>query len=162
MKNARNTFYLALRNQLAVVNPLRVTTIRGVQRPGILVEENETAVANAAPDMFRLRWTSMSVDAQHTYPLAAQECEIHYWTEGSSTLGGMDRGRSMCAMDAELVQMLMVRNASKQNFAMTPPTALATRVFWNNGVFGPMVSLRSQLSRVVNVTLYSHEEAADL
>lgn len=162
MENARSTFYLALRNQLTVVNPLRIAMVRGVQRPGILVEENETAVAIVSPDLFVLRWTGLSVDEQHGYPLAAQVCEVRYWTEGSSTLGGMDRGRLLAAMDAELIQMLMVRNTAKQNFAVTPPATLATRVFWSNAVFGPIVAAKNQLSRVANITLYSYEEAADL
>ena len=162
MENARNTFYLALRNQLAVLNPLRVSMVRGVQRPGLLVEENETAVAIAAPDLFVVRWTGLSWDGQHAFPLTAQVCEIRYWTEGTSTLGGMDRGRLLSAMDAELAQMLMVRSAAKQNFATTPPLLMATRVFWSAAVFGPVIPFKNQLSRVANVTLYSHEEAADL
>ncbi len=162
MENARNSFYLALRKQLSTVNPLRVTMLRGVQRAGILVEENETAVAISAPDLFVLRWTGLSVDEQHACPLATQECEVHYWTQGGSTLGGMDRGRLLSAMDAELVQMLMVRNAAKQNFSTTPPTALATRVFWSHAVFGPVVVLKNRLSRMVSVTVFSYEEAADL
>ena len=162
MKNARNTFYLALRNRLTEVNPLRVTIVRGVQRPGILVEENETAVAIAAPDVFVLRWTGLLIDEQHTYPLAAQECEVHYWTEGSSTLGGLDRGRLLSSMDAELLQMMTIRQAWKQDFDTTPPGAMATRIFWSDAVFDSIASVNNRLSRIARVTLFSHEEAGEL
>jgi hypothetical protein len=162
MENARDSFYLVLRNQLTVVNPLRVVVIRGVQRPGILVEENENPVAMTEPDVFVLRWTELALDKEHALPLAAQTCEFHYWTEGTSTNGGLDRGRLMSQMDADLVQILAARNAPKQNFATTPALALATKIFWTDAVFGPDVTTKNRLSRVAKVTLYSYEEAADL
>jgi hypothetical protein len=162
MENARDSFYLALRNQLAVVNPLRLLVLRGVQRPGILVEENESAVAVAAPDVFVLRWTGLSVDEQHALPLAEQECEIHYWTEGSSTNGGLDRGRMLSAMDADLTQILIPTNTAKQNFAATPPGGMATRVFWSAAAFEPVVTSKNRLSRVAKVMVYSYEEVAEL
>ena len=162
MENTRDSFYLALRNQLTVVNPSRVVVIRGIQRPGILVEENESAVAIAAPDVFVLRWTKLVLDEEHALPLAAQTCEFHYWTEGTSTNGGLDRGRLMSQMDADLIQILATRNAGKQNFAVAPPVALATRIFWTDAEFGPTVTTKNRLSRVAKVTLYSYEEEADL
>ena len=162
MENARDTFYLALRNQLVTVNPLRVIVVRGVQRPGILVEENESAVALAAADVFVLRWSELNLDEQHALPLAAQVSEFHYWTEGTSVNGGLDRGRLMAQMDADLVQILSTRNAIKQSFAATPAVSLATRIFWTDANFAPLVTTNNRLSRVARVTLYSYEEAADL
>ena len=162
MENAKDSFYLALRNRLAVANPLRVVVLRGLQRPGILVEENESAVPIAAPDVFVLRWAALTVDEQHATPLAAQTCEFHYWTEGTSTNGGLDRGRLMSQMDADLVEILASRSTPKQNFAVTPPAALATRAFWTDAMFGPLITAKNRLSRVATVTLYSYEEAADL
>jgi hypothetical protein len=162
MENARNSFYLAARNQLSVVNPSRTMVVRGVQRPGILVEENESAVALSAPDVFVLRWTKSSVDEQHALPLAQQTCEFHYWTEGTSTHGGLDRGRLLSQMDADLVQVLEARRIRKQNFSMTPAVVLATQVFWTGADFGPVVTLDNRLSRVATVVIYSYEEAADL
>ncbi len=162
MENTRNSFYLAMRSGLAAVNPLRTMVLRGVQRPGILVEENESAVAVEIPDVFVLRWTELSIDEQHPLPLAQQVCEFHYWTEGTSTNGGLDRGRLLAAMDAELVQLLLARDALKQNFAVTPPAPMATSLFWTTGVFGPIVVDKNRLRRVVRVTVFDYEEAADL
>jgi hypothetical protein len=162
MENARNTFYLALRNQLAVVNPLRVLLLRGVDRPGIMVEENESAVAFAIPNVFVLRWTKLSIDTQHALPLVAQVCEILYWTEGTSANGGLDRGRLLSAMDADLSQILVPRNALKQNFIVTPPAAMATRLFWNGAAFDGVVTTKNRISRMASVTVYSYEEAVEL
>ena len=162
MENAKDTFYLALRNQLAIVNPLRVMILRGVERPGILVEENESAVAISAPDVFVMRWTASVVDAQHALPLTAQTCEVHYWTEGVSTNGGLDRGRALTQMDEDLMQILAARHAVKQNFAVTPAVALSTRIFWADAELGPVLTTKNRLSRVARVTVYSYEEAADL
>jgi hypothetical protein len=38
MQNARDTFYVALRDRLAAVNPARTMVVRSVVRPGLLVE----------------------------------------------------------------------------------------------------------------------------
>ena len=45
MQNAKDTFYVTLRDRLAAVNPARTMLVRGVIRPGLLVEENELASA---------------------------------------------------------------------------------------------------------------------
>ena len=45
MQNAKDTFYVTLRDRLAAVNPARTMVLRGVTRPGVLVEENELASA---------------------------------------------------------------------------------------------------------------------
>lgn len=162
MENTRNSFYLALRNELLALNPSRVFVLRGVQRPGIMVEENESTIAIAVPDVFVLRWAELSVDDQHGLPLAQQVCEVLYWTEGTSTSGGMDRGRLLAAMDEELTQLLSSRNATKQNYAVSPPAPLATRIFWSAALFGPITTTKNRLSRVAKITVFSYEEAAEV
>jgi len=162
MTNARNSFYIALRNQLAVVNPARVVLLRSVQRPGVLVEENESAMAIAEPDIFVLRWTAASIDEAHVLPLIAQTCEISYWTEGSAENGGLDRGRLLAGMDAELVQMLSQKNIAKENYAVTPPQTMATRIFWSSAAFEPVVTQRNALRRTTKVVVYSYQEAGEV
>ncbi len=93
MQNARDTFYVTLRDRLAAVNPARTMVLRGVTRPGVLVEENELASAYQPVDAFCLRWTGLSVDAKGSLPLVTMVCEIRYATDGDSGNGGMDRGR---------------------------------------------------------------------
>ena len=161
MENTRSSFYLALRDALSLLNPSRVFVLRGVQRPGLMVEENETTLAIAIPDIFVLRWADLSIDEQHALPLAQQVCEVLYWTEGTSTSGGMDRGRLLSAMDEELTQLLSARNAAKQNYTVSPPVVMATRLFWSTALFSPIVTTKNRLSRVAKVTVYSYEEAAE-
>ncbi len=55
MQNARDTFYVTLRDRLAAVNPARTIVLRGVTRPGVLVEENELVSAYQPVDAFCLR-----------------------------------------------------------------------------------------------------------
>ena len=54
MQNAQNTFYITLRNRLVALNPNRTIYLRGVTRPGILVESNEFVVAQPPSDVFVL------------------------------------------------------------------------------------------------------------
>src|ERR1700759_4074513 len=102
MENAKDTFYITLRNRLALVNPDRMMLLRGVQRPGILMEEAESVVAEMPADTFVLRWTSLDIDGQQASLLAKMRCEIHYTTAGTQTNAGLDRGRALAEMDAEL------------------------------------------------------------
>ena len=60
MENAKDTFYVTLRNRLAVFNPNRVIMLRGVRRPGILMEEAETTIAQMPADVFVLRWAALT------------------------------------------------------------------------------------------------------
>ncbi len=101
MENAKDTFYVTLRNRLAALNPNRVILLRGVQRPGILMEEAEAAVPQMPADVFVLRWTTLNVDPQLPASLAQMTCEIHYTTGGTQANGGLDRGRVLEEMDAE-------------------------------------------------------------
>src|SRR5277367_3469072 len=138
MQNARDTFYVALRDRLSAVNPARTMVLRGVTRPGVLVEENELASAVQPVDTFCLRWTGLSVDSQGALPLVTMVCEIQYATDGDSGNGGMDRGRLLSAMDGELVATVSAapQNVPKMNFVAAAggsglaPVATGTNVFW--------------------------------
>src|ERR1700712_5675765 len=138
MQNARDTFYVTLRDRLSAVNPARTMVVRGAMRPGLLVEENELASANEPADVFRLRWTGLKVDARGALPLVAMGCEIRYATDGNAGNGGMDRGRLLAAMDAELAGAVDAgpQSTVKMNYAAPLAGALATKVFWSDVVFG--------------------------
>ena len=83
MQNAQNTFYITLRNRLVALNPNRTIYLRGVTRPGILVESNESVVAQSASDVFVLRWIGLHNDPYLSDVLLQMECEISYTTEGT-------------------------------------------------------------------------------
>ena len=87
MKKARDSFYVALRDRLQALNPARQVLVRGVWRPGVLVEENESFAAVAPDNVFVLRWTKATVDEQHALARTEQTCEIQYQTAGTSFCG---------------------------------------------------------------------------
>jgi hypothetical protein len=161
MQNAKDTFYITLRDRLATVNPARTMSLRSVTRPGILVEEAESPVPLMPMDVFVLRWTGVSVESQLALPLVQMTCEIQYSTVGTQAMGGLDRGRLLEAMDAELLQMLTPASAQKMNYTTTPATAMQTSIFWDQPEFGPMVPLRDQVSRAATVTVWSWQEAGE-
>jgi hypothetical protein len=170
MQNARDTFYVTLRDRLAAVNPARTMVLRGVTRPGVLVEENELASAYQPVNAFCLRWTGLSVDAQGVLPLVTMVCEIRYATDGDSGNGGMDRGRLLSAMDGELVAAVGAapQNVQKMNYVAAAggsglaPVAMATNVFWSDVAFAAAVADGERLERVATVEVFSYQEAGEL
>jgi hypothetical protein len=172
MQNARDTFYVTLRDRLAAVNPARTMVLRGVTRPGVLVEENELASATLPANVFCLRWTGLSVNAQGALPLVTMSCEIQYATDGDAGNGGMDRGRLLAGMDAELIASVSgaAQSVAKMNYVgsaggsgLAPVAmAMATNVFWGDAVFGAVVVKGERLERVATVAVFCYQEAGEL
>jgi hypothetical protein len=169
MEDARDTFYITLRTRLAAINPARTIVVRGITRPGVLVEENELASAFQQPDAFSLRWTSLSVDAAGPLPLVAMECEVRYATDGTAANGGMDRGRLLSGMDAELASAVNAepRSALKQSYSGVAGTGaaavpMATNIFWSEAVFHPASATGERIQRVATVQVFSYQEAGEL
>jgi hypothetical protein len=161
MQNAKDSFYMALRSRLAVINPERTILVRGAVRPGILVEEAEAPFSQLPSDVFVLRWLGLGAELNLDAALIAAECEINYQTCGCQSFGGLDRGRALSAMDEELLSMLQPFWTPKLNFTATPPAALLTQVFWDEPGFGPVVTQRDLLSRSVKVIVYSYQEQGE-
>lgn len=170
MQNAKDTFYVTLQGRLAAVNPARTMVLRGVMRPGVLVEENELASAYEPVDVFCLRWTGVRVDTQGALPLVTMSCEIRYATDGNAGNGGMDRGRLLAGMDAELVAAVGAapQNAVKMNYAGLAgdsglsPVVMGTNVFWGDVTFGATVVNDERLERVATVEVFCYQEAGEL
>jgi hypothetical protein len=164
MQNAKDTFYTTLRDRLAAVNPARTMVVRGVTRAAVLVEENELPSDTVPVDAFRLRWVGLKVDAHGALPLATMACEIRYATDGNSGNGGMDRGRLLAAMDAELVSALSEapRSAGKMSYSAAPPVATGTKVFWGDVTFGATATTGERLERVATVEVFCYQEAGEL
>ena len=161
MQNAKDSFYVALRARLVVINPERVILLRASLRPGILVEEAEAPFAQLPTDVFVLRWLGLAVDQDLPAAMVAGECEVLYSTLGTQSFGGLDRGRALSAMDEELVGMLNPFWTPKLNYTASPAVALLTNVFWDEPVFGQAVVVRDRLSRVARVVVYSYQEAGE-
>lgn len=161
MQNAKDTFYITLRDRLATLNPQRTMTLRAVSRPGILVEEAEAPAAQPQLDAFTLRWTGLQTDVQLPAILAQMTCEIQYATAGTQTNAGLDRGRALEEMDAELLQLLYPYSAQKMDYTKSPAAALETMVFWSEPQFAPAVTLRDHLSRTATVTVLAFQEQGE-
>lgn len=161
MQNAKDSFYMALRTRLAVLNPERTVLLRSALRPGILVEEAEASAAQPAPDVFVLRWLGFGADMELSSVMAAEECEIVYGTSGSQAFGGLDRGRMLSTMDEELLAMLQPFQTPKINYSVQPATSMQSRVFWDEPTFASISVQRDRLSRSVKVMVYSYQEQGE-
>jgi len=161
MQNAKDSFYMALRNRLVTVNPQRTIVLRGAVRPGILVEEAEAPFPQLPADVFVLRWLGMGVDVDLASTMAAAECEVLYQTCGTQAFGGLDRGRALSEMDEELVAILQPFWTPKLSYTATPPAAMLTQVFWDEPVFAPCVTQRDRVGRSAKVMVYSYQEPGE-
>ena len=163
MQSAKDTFYVTLRDRLATLNPVRTIVMRGVTRPGVLVEENELVSAIHPMDAFSLRWSKLRVDTRAARTLVSMQCEVRYSTDGTEGNAGMDRGRLLAGMDAELASAVNAspQSAAKVNFA-SGGTAMGTRVFWGDVLFGDTGVDRERLSRVATVEVFACQEAGEL
>lgn len=161
MQNAKDSFYLALRTRLTAINPDRTVLLRGALRPGILVECAEAPFAQLPADVFVLRWQGLGVDADLALTMTAVECEILYSTCGTQAFGGLDRGRMLSAMDAEVVAMLQPHYTAKINYTAQPAITMQTQVFWDEPSFTSLTVQRDRLSRSARVTVYSYQEQGE-
>ncbi|MDP9052077.1 MAG: hypothetical protein M3O31_15355 [Acidobacteriota bacterium] len=168
MQNAKDTFYMTLQSRLAALNPSRTMVMRGAVRPGTLVDENELPTAFVPMDAFRLHWTKLQVNTASPLPWIAMECAIQYATDGTAGNGGMDRGRALAAMDAELAAALAAEphTVPKMTYATAsagvPATAMATNVFWADTIFGAASAVGERLERTATVQVFAYQEAGEL
>jgi len=165
---AKDTFYATLRNRVAAGNAARTVVIRGTVRPGVVVAENElpgAALDGISPaDAFCLRWTGLSVDTQGPLPLIALGCEIRYATDGANGMAGMDRGRALAAMDAELVAAISQAPQSACSMSVAEvagggasvETMTGTNVFWGDVTFKPAVMKNERMERAAEVEVFSY------
>ncbi len=168
MQNAKDTFYELLRGRLAALNPERTAVVRGLTRPGVLVDENEMQASAPLPDCFHLHWTVENADAQGAMPTVTQTCEVSYSTAGSAINGGLDRGRLLSAMDGELLEALRSypQSIQKNDYSALADGGAAlpmgTRVWWGDAVFGATKVERNRIMRTATVAVMSYAEAGEL
>ncbi len=132
MQFAKDSFYMALRERLASLNPQRTVTLNGVTRPALIVAENELVIpVEPLPDAFYIEWAaSRTVDGQDgSRALMAMDCIISHHTFGTVETG-VDRGRTLAALDMELTGICQPARTSKQDFTQTPSVDLGTNIFW--------------------------------
>jgi hypothetical protein len=161
MQNAQNTFYITLRNRLAALNPSRTLYLRGITRPGILVEGNEIVTGRSPSNVFILRWRGLQTNFDLPEAVLQMNCEIEYAVEGTTANIDMDRGTMLTEMDMELIALLKPANVQKMNYTQSTATAMGTRVFWTEPKFQPVSIERDRLQRTATISVFSYEEPGE-
>src|SRR5437764_15032878 len=104
MQFAKDSFYMALRERLASLNPQRTVTLNGITRPAVIVAENEVVIpVEPLPDAFYIEWAAARVVDHQTgsRALMAMDCVISHHTFGTVE-SVVDRGGGLRALDMEL------------------------------------------------------------
>jgi len=132
MQFTKDSFYMALRERLAALNPQRTVTLNGATRPAVIVAENELVIpVEPLPDAFYIEWGAAQVVQPQggSRVLMAMECVISHHTFG--TVGsGVDRGRTLAALDTELLSICQPHRTSKRDFTQAPSVDLGTSILW--------------------------------
>lgn len=129
MQAAKDSFYMALRDRLAALNPARTIVIDGVTVPAIIVRENlEPQFAEAQPGAFYVDWGEVQI-AESTRPILGVDCHIWYASEGPSR-AGVDRGRSLAEMDQELLRICTPPHTAMRDYSQSPSVSLGSSIFW--------------------------------
>ncbi|MGB8012378.1 MAG: hypothetical protein WCF68_12225 [Terriglobales bacterium] len=135
MQAAKDSFYMALRSRLAALNPARTVVIDGVTVPGILVRENlEPRFGEAQPGVFYVDFGDILI-AESTRPMLGVDCHIWYASEGGGGTG-VDRGRVLAEMDAELLGICDPPHTEMLDYSQTPTADLEAGIFWTMPVLG--------------------------
>ncbi|HXE91490.1 MAG TPA: hypothetical protein VNK82_11050 [Terriglobales bacterium] len=163
MQFAKDTFYVTLRDRLAALNPSRTVFLDGVSRPAVIVAENEPAnTAGALLDAFYLVWGAVRVvesAARALRPLLALDCAIVYRTRGTEEMSGVDRGRTLAALDTELLRIFSPHSVPKRDYTQATPAELGTSVFWLPPQLAEPVNVGGELRRTARTTVYFFPEA---
>src|SRR5207248_9097799 len=87
-------------------------------------------------------------------PLIALDCEIAYRTAGSAANLSTDRGRTLAALDLELLQICAPPSVAKQNYSVTPNVALGTQALWPRPQVGAVQQVGDELRRLAKTTVF--------
>lgn len=163
MQNIKDSFYVALRDRLAALDPSRTVAINGQVRPAIVVRENETpSDAPDSPGAFYLSWPGADVEPATTsarQPLLSLTCEIEYFAEGTDDASYQDRGRLLDALDEELLSITTPSRAALQDHSATPPADLGQELFWQRPRLGALQADGRYLRRKATVQVLAYSEA---
>jgi len=137
MQFAKDSFFLALQQRLAGLDPGRTITLNGATVPAIVVVENlPPSSAEPQPNAFYIEWGAAAMVAGHAAcpALMTMECVISYYTLGS-VASMVDRGRMLGQMDGELLAICQPPNTEKIDYTQSPSADLGTRVLWSQPSF---------------------------
>jgi len=175
MQFAKDSFYMALRERLAALNPARMAAINGVMRPAIAVVENEAAsAAEPLAEVFYIYWGAARILKLHSggaRALMSLECTIAYRTSGSGE-AGTDRGRRLATLDEELLAICRPGWTAKCDYTQSPKVELGTNLMWNPPELGETEAVGdapaswrkaraiagARLQRLANMSIYFFAE----
>jgi hypothetical protein len=138
MQFAKDSFYMALRERMAALNPSRTVSLNGATRPAVIVAENEMVIpVEPLPDAFYVEWGPAKTVSRYAgvSPLMQMECVIWHHTFGTCATA-VDRGRTLTALDSELLSICEPPQTGKRDYTQSPSRDLGTQVFWLAPVFG--------------------------
>ena len=157
IQQVKDSFYIALRDRLAAINPDRSAVVLGLDCTGVLVDEN-LPVGTTRLDAFHLQFGEATVAHAHAgMRLMQLTCTIRYATAGEGDAGG-DRGRALAAMDNELLAMLAPSRAALLDCTQTPPAALGGSVFWDEPRLSAVELNLNELRRSATSKLFYFSE----
>ena len=137
MQFAKDSFFLALQERLAGLNPGRTVTLNGTRVPAVAVVENlAPSFAKPEPNTFYIEWGTAEVVAGHAggAALMSLNAVISYYSFGSVE-SMVDRGRTLAQLDNELLSMCQPPSTEKRDYTQSPSADLGTRVFWSQPSF---------------------------
>jgi hypothetical protein len=141
MQFTKDSFYVTLLERLVALNPQQTVTLNGTTRPAIIVAENELVVPIVPlPDAFYLEWGAAQLVPRQagSKALLAMECIISYHTFGTVE-SGVDRGRTLAALDMELLSMCQPPWTSKRDYSQAPSVDLGTQISWSQPSLGKVL-----------------------
>ena len=161
MQFAKDSFYAALRDRLATLDPARTIVVAGRMRPAVLVDENEPAnSAPPLPNAFHLAWGVPEIvkgaEAARR-PLMKIDCTIAYRIAGAQS-GSVDRGRALAKLDSELLRLTAPPRTPKRDQTYIPPAELGSTVFWGLPEFGAVESAHDELRRQARLAVFFFSE----
>lgn len=161
MQNIKDSFYIALRDRLSVLNPSRTVLDNGIVRPALLVEENESYGAEAQQAMaFYVSWgEARLLQDRQTNPLLSIECNIRYAAEGTQELSYQDRGRLLEELSQELLSITFPLNAPLMDHSQQPPVDLGARIFWTRPILGATEPIEERVQRTARLRVNASTEA---
>jgi hypothetical protein len=138
MQFAKDSFFLALQQRLAGVNPARTVTLNGTTVPAVAVVENLTpSFADPQTNTFYIEWGAAEIvsGSAGNGALMSLNVVISYSTLGS-VASMVDRGRLLAQLDNELLMICQPPRTGKRDYTQAPSADLGTNVFWSQPVFG--------------------------
>jgi hypothetical protein len=137
MQFAKDSFFLALQERSAALNPSRTAVVNGATVPAVLVTENlPPSFSEPAANAFYVSWGAAQVVAGGLGcgTLMSIEAAISYYSLGS-VASMVDRGRLLGQLDSELMNMCQPPNTEKRDYTQSPSVDMGTRVFWSQPSF---------------------------